>query len=455
MCAERFATGLGVTVPFRVVELLRVDVPLVVGWLRPIIILPIAVCAEVPPAQIEAVLAHEIAHVYRRDYLVNLVQMVAEAVLFYHPGVWWISARIRVERELCCDDLAIQMCGDRMAYARALVTVEQLRVSRPQFGVAATDGPLVKRMRRILGSAETRECRRHEVSVVAATVLAIGLIAGIQAVATGSRLASSTQTRQVASVPSRAAFEVASVKANRSGLIEAGLRPAPDGSLVAHNTPLWSLLEFAYDVPAYRIQGLPDWAFKERFDITAKSGAAGRTSVDRIALMLRSLLADRFKLHTHTEVRQLPVFELQLDRADRRLGPDLMESTRGDCQALARGAFARQPAVGERPCGVAQGAGSLRATGVPLSRLAAALGRLVDRPVIDRTGLDGLFDADVSFRQDRSPLPVAVTPFDVPVNTSAPYIFTAVREQLGLRLVPGRDDVEVLVVTSIARPAPE
>ena len=149
-----------------------------------------------------------------------------------------------------------------MTYARALAEVEQLRIAKPQFGLAVTDGPLVTRLRRILGSADTRECPRHGVSVVVAAMIAIGLIAGVEAIATGSRFASSTLSQRVAPVASGLQFEAASVVPNRSGLIEAELHPAPDGSLVARNAPLWTLLEFAYGVPTYRTQGLPDWAFR-------------------------------------------------------------------------------------------------------------------------------------------------------------------------------------------------
>jgi hypothetical protein len=133
-----------------VVEFTAVDVPTVLGWLRPVIILPVAVVAQLSPAQVEAVLAHELAHVRRHDYLVNLFQRVAEAVLFYHPAIWWISARVREEREHCCDDLAIDTCGDRDNYATALAELENRRTTAPVLGLAATDGPLLNRIRRIL-----------------------------------------------------------------------------------------------------------------------------------------------------------------------------------------------------------------------------------------------------------------------------------------------------------------
>jgi beta-lactamase regulating signal transducer with metallopeptidase domain len=148
--ANRLAQRLALRKAVRVVEFSTVAVPTVLGWLRPVIILPVAAVAQLPPAQVEAILAHELAHVRRHDYLVNLLQRVAEAVLFYHPAIWWISARVREEREHCCDDLAIDICGDRDNYAIALAELERQRTTAPVLGLAATDGPLLNRIRRIL-----------------------------------------------------------------------------------------------------------------------------------------------------------------------------------------------------------------------------------------------------------------------------------------------------------------
>src|SRR4029434_68939 len=91
-----------------------------VGRLRPVLLLPAASLAGLTPQQLEAVLAHELAHIRRHDYLGNVFQTLVEALLFYHPAVWWPSARIRYERELCCDDLAVEVCGDPVCYERAL-----------------------------------------------------------------------------------------------------------------------------------------------------------------------------------------------------------------------------------------------------------------------------------------------------------------------------------------------
>ena len=102
--------------------------------------------------QLEAVLAHELAHIRRYDYLVNLLQMAVETLLFYHPAVWWTSSRIRHERELCCDDLAVASCGDALCYARALTRLERLRIATPAMALGSTGGPLAYRIQRLIGA---------------------------------------------------------------------------------------------------------------------------------------------------------------------------------------------------------------------------------------------------------------------------------------------------------------
>jgi TonB family protein len=137
--------------PVRVLVSAVADCPSVVGWIKPVVLLPAATVLGLTPQQLEAVLAHELAHILRYDYLVNMLQTVAETLLFYHPAVWWASARIRHERELCCDDLAVDSCGDALCYARALTRLERLRVTTPRLALGSAGGPLLYRIRRLAG----------------------------------------------------------------------------------------------------------------------------------------------------------------------------------------------------------------------------------------------------------------------------------------------------------------
>jgi beta-lactamase regulating signal transducer with metallopeptidase domain len=127
----------------------RVDSPSVIGWLRPVILAPVGVLSGLAPEQVEALLAHELAHVRRHDYLVNVLQGIAESLLFYHPAVWWISNQIRAEREHCCDDLAVAASGDVLVYARALAELESMRPAHFKATLSASDGSLLRRIQRL------------------------------------------------------------------------------------------------------------------------------------------------------------------------------------------------------------------------------------------------------------------------------------------------------------------
>ena len=175
--AADLAVRLALQRAVRVFESSSVAVPVLVGWLRPTVVFPIAALSGLSPAQVEALLAHELAHVRRHDYLVNLLQSVAEILLFYHPAVWWLSARVRAERELCCDDVAVGVC-DRLVYATALTDLAAMM--SPRVALAATGGDLIARVRRILGREETNMSAKFRwtsgVAVLAVLALAVPVL---------------------------------------------------------------------------------------------------------------------------------------------------------------------------------------------------------------------------------------------------------------------------------------
>jgi len=148
---DAIARRLSLATPVRLLISTRVQVPMVVGWLKPALLMPAAVLGGLTPQQVEAVIAHELAHIRRHDYLVNFVQTAVETLFFYHPAVWWVSRIVRTERENCCDDLAVVACGDAVLYARALTALETLRQEPFGFALAATGSPLMARVRRLLG----------------------------------------------------------------------------------------------------------------------------------------------------------------------------------------------------------------------------------------------------------------------------------------------------------------
>jgi len=160
----------------------QVDSLVVLGWLKPVVLVPISAMMSLSPEGLEALLAHELAHVRRGDFLANVVQTFAEALLFYHPAVWWLSSRIRQEREHCCDDAAVQVCGDPVIYASALAGLENLRIQpKPVLDLApaASGGRLMLRIQRLLRPRIT-----HETATPLAVLLPALLLVAILGVAT-------------------------------------------------------------------------------------------------------------------------------------------------------------------------------------------------------------------------------------------------------------------------------
>src|SRR6185436_7013290 len=133
---ESVRERLGLYGPIRLLAHGRLDSAVVVGWLRPVVLLPVSLISGFTPDQLRAILAHELAHIRRHDFVVNILQRCVESILFYHPAVWWLSKRIRAEREHCCDDTAVRLCGSRKIYAAALLEMERARQPRPLLAVA-------------------------------------------------------------------------------------------------------------------------------------------------------------------------------------------------------------------------------------------------------------------------------------------------------------------------------
>lgn len=151
IAAARLAEALRLRRGVELLESAAVEVPTVIGFVRPVILLPVATLSGLSTDQIEMILAHELAHIRRHDFLINLMQAVVETLLFYHPAVWWISRSVRIEREHCCDDMAVAVCGNALGYARALTRLEELRVDPAHAFIAANGGSLLSRIRRLIG----------------------------------------------------------------------------------------------------------------------------------------------------------------------------------------------------------------------------------------------------------------------------------------------------------------
>jgi uncharacterized protein (TIGR03435 family) len=266
-------------------------------------------------------------------------------------------------------------------------------------------------------------------------------------------------------------FEVASVKANKSGDNRIGIGFAPGGRFRATNVPLRELISAAYGtpqpLPAFQISGGPKWMESERFDIVAKAPGDPQPGPDgpprEMFTMLRNLLAERFQLAVHRESKEMPIYSLVVARSDGKLGPQLRPAAT-DCAALmaatrARGGQPAPPAPGERiPCGMRMFPGNLSGGSTSMTQLSNVLARFVSRTVIDRTGLTGNYDLDLQWTPDQMPQGLGRgdappgAPALPPIDPNGPSVFTAVQEQLGLKLESTKAPIDVLIVDRAEHP---
>jgi uncharacterized protein (TIGR03435 family) len=232
-------------------------------------------------------------------------------------------------------------------------------------------------------------------------------------------------------------FDVVSIKPNVSGNAGDQLMMQPGGRFTAVNIRVASLIGNAYgEIPRMKIVGGPDWIQSDRFDILAK--AARESSNAEYQEMMRSLLADRFALIAHMETRDMPVYALVIARADGRLGPGLHKSDI-DCSK------GRPPILpsGLRPCTMSGALGLVRGRAIPIDSLISNLTFNVSRAVMNQTGLTGYYDIDLSWSPEQT------------IDAALPSLFTALQEQLGLKLESTHGPVDVLVIDRVEKPKPD
>jgi uncharacterized protein (TIGR03435 family) len=426
--------------------------PGVVGVLRPVLLFPEGLVERLTRAQLDAILAHERAHVRAHDNLLAIVHMTVEAIFWFHPLVWWIERRMIDERERACDEAVIR-AGKRPAdYAEGILAVCRWSHEWPVMcvsGVAGSD--LKRRIEHIMANEITAGLTKwRRIGLATSAVVAVAIPVVIGALANAPVLRAQAQPI----TDSTPRFDVVSIKRNTDGAgVLTGSRRLPDGSFTATNLTPRQLILSAYRLQPAQVVGAAAWIDDEGYNIEAKP--AQKATSEQTTLMIRALLADRFKLRSHTETRELPIYALVHARSDRRLGPGLKDTTPEEC-AKQPGSEPGPGGPGLLPCGVIQsGAGQLNSRATTMEVLAATLMMNaqfngIDRLVVDRTGLTGNYQFQLRFQ------PVgrggAPPPNDGGQASERPSFFTALQEQLGLKLDPQRAPIEVLVIDSIDRP---
>jgi len=442
--------------------------PGVFGIVQPVLMWPAGMETRFTDAQVEAILAHEIAHARRRDNLAAMMHMAVEALFWFHPLVWRIGARLVDERERACDEDVVERGTEPDVYAESILKTCQFYVESPLVYVAGVTGSdLKKRVEQIM-----RNDAQAALGALKRTVLWTAMIAAIAipvaiGIVTSPRLAAQI----VPPAGDSPTFDVASIKPNTTpGRRGGGGGP---GRVNMVGMPVRQLIAQAYEIHDSQIIGGPDWLGSQGYDINATMN--GTPSPEDRRMLMKTLLRDRFKLTFHAEKRDLPIYALVVQRSDGRLGPGLKRIPDDECPppGSRRGAAPGGPPPGSpspfdpnavAACGsIVFGPGRLLAHGVPIEMLSGSLGRLpaitsFNRPVTNLTKLEGFYDFDFRFSNDlgRGGPPPAGSPAAVPnaiTPGDEPALFTALQEQLGLKLNPQRATLDVLVIDSIERPS--
>jgi len=437
-------------------------VPVTVGFLHPRIILPES-SREWPRAQLDAVLAHEGEHIRRRDPLFQWLALLNRALFWFHPLAWWLERKLSGLAEEACDAAVLARGCDAREYSEYLLdlarSMQRAGTRIDAVGMAMPGIGLKHRIRQILsGIPAPRISRPRMACTVAVCAAAAGIFAAGKLVHAQQGLA----------------FEVASIRPSnpkagggggggKSKDGGGGLFPALEHHRFNYSDTVFGLIAHAYGVGSCRIlaancafiSGGPDWIKKDRFDIQTKTpdGSPDYTfrqfmngETPQLDLMLQALLAERFNLKIHHETKQLPVYALTFVKKSSKL-----QAASGEMIQLKDGTSVRNRSLLWTPAPLPDGTRSdhlirMFVRDRSIQELAETLSNLMDRPVLDRTGLKGNFDITVDYEKN----PDADNPG---LDISGPAMFTAFQEQLGLKFEATRAPVDVLVIDHAEKPS--
>jgi uncharacterized protein (TIGR03435 family) len=418
----------------------------VFGIFKPVLLLPEGIQGRLTGAQLEAVYAHELCHVRRRDNLAAALHMLVEALFWFHPLVWWLEARLIEERERACDEAVLQAGNHPQDYAESILEVCKLCLASPiacASGVTGAD--LKKRIETIMSCRIGRRLNR----VTKALLASAAALAIVLPIAIGLLNPARAQEQ-----PSET-FEVASIKPSDPAKRNVMIRFSPN--FTAEGVTASALIDESYQVHDFQIEGLPKWAESDKYDISAKADDSGDTmhippakmsdeQGDAMAKVtrarIRALLADRFQLKLHTVTKEMPVYELVVTKGGPKLQESKNEGSRG-----RRGLMMRP--------------GELTGADANMKFLARVLSQDTSRVVIDKTGLTGHYDFTLHYTPERrfgpppggdgGPPPEMKPPES---DANGPTLVTALQEQLGLKLEPAKGPVDILTIDRIEKPSP-
>ena len=438
--------------------------PGVFGILRPVLLLPRGILDRLNSEQLRAIVVHEMCHVQRRDNLTFALHMICQALFWFHPLTWWIGGRLIEEREHACDEAVLDAGGEAEIYAEGILTVCKFYVESPLRCAAGVSGADLKnRITRIMSSRRTHRLnltRRVLLGVAGFATVLLPLSMGLVRTA----LAEERAEDSAAKLPK---FEVASIKTHQSSeTMRMGMRMLPDGVSIS-GLPLSNLLHLTFGLSDDRILNEPGWSKSDRFDIEAKVDPADAPKMKDLTLnerwaMMLPVLYDRFDLKFHREMRDLQVYTLVVAKGGSKM------------QAVQTDAPDSKGGMGRAMMRLSSEGMSLEAHGASMESLAHAVAQQLGSTVIDKTGLTGRYDYSLKWATgpgsgsmgstgifELGAGPSMMHPAESgapaggePATSTAPSLFTALQEQLGLKLVTQKAPVEVVVIDHIQQPSP-
>jgi bla regulator protein blaR1 len=416
--------------------------PGVFGIARPVLVWPEGISQHLVDAHLEAVLAHEVWHVRRRDNLFAALHMLVEAVFWFYPLVWWLGARLIDERERACDEEVVALGNDRQVYAESILRVCEFCLGSPLPCISGVTGADLKnRMVHIMNDRILHNLgftRKLLLTIAAALAIAIPVTFGLLT-ATPSRAQSQAASSNLQG-PVYSSVSIKPSKPAAGELYRAKMMVnLPDGRFTARDITLQRLIQLAYHIQDSLLVGGPDWVNTAKFDIDAKLdpsvvAAMHKQMAEHNSGDLKVLLADKFKLAVHSENRILPAYDLVVDSGH----PKLQEVDGIRIMLM-------QP-------------GQLISQGTPIDLFAAQLSMRLGRPVVDKTGLNGSYAFNLHWTpasDELERLKQGGEEQAVPqtADPNGPSLITALQEQLGLKLEPQTESVQVLVIDHAEAPS--
>jgi uncharacterized protein (TIGR03435 family) len=442
--------GLRTPIPLRASS--RAIEPGIFGILRPVLLWPAGISAQLDDVQIASIMAHEVEHVRRRDNLASAVHMLVQALFWFHPAVHWMGARLLDERERACDERVLELSARPETYAESILKVCAFCLEPPAPCVAAVSGSNLKqRVLRIMThrtGAGLSALRRSALCAAAVATVAIPIGFGmLHALQAPTQLVHPSTERALA-------FEVVSIKPNHDDVRMRRIGMSPSGFTATHAS-LKDIIGLAYEAKGDgQLIGGPSWMDSEYFDIEAKESetdiaAAKSLSMDQRRIqfshMLQSMLADRFALKTSFETRELPVYALVVAKGGLKIKQVQVDPPPADGSMPPPGAHVPRLMTHDQR--------EWTATAFPMAEFSHWLSHfdeLGKRVVVDETGLTGNYDFVLHGVSMGSEFPAkGEASQEQPTS-----IFSALPEQLGLKLEPRKAPVEVLVVERAEQPTP-